>query len=66
MTVIEIFGIICFIVVIILCGIAIKDCRKYLNYTNSFILRASLKIIIFLYILLILLSILFIYTTIIY
>lgn len=66
MTVIEIFGIICFIFIIILCSIVIKDCRKYLNYIDSFSLRTSLKIIIFLYILLILLSILFIYTTIIY
>lgn len=66
MTATEIFGIICFMLAIILCGIAGKECRECLNYTDSISLRVLLKVFMFLYTMLILLSILFIYIIIIY
>lgn len=66
MTVAEIFGIICLIFAIILGSIIIKDCWEYLDITDSLNLRILLKIAIFLYLLLILLSTFFICTTIIF
>ena len=56
MTAVEIFSIICFIFIIILSGVIIKDCWEYLNITNSLSLRILLKIAIFLSVLLISLS----------
>ena len=65
MTAVEIFSIICFIFIIILSGVIIKDCWEYLNITNSLSLRILLKIAIFLSILLISLSTFVIYNAII-
>ena len=48
MTAAEIFGIICFIFMIILSGVIIKDCWEYLNITDLLSLRILLKIAIFL------------------
>ena len=65
MIVIKIFGIICLLFAIILCGIIIKDCWKYLGITDSLGLRILLKLAIFLSLLLILFLIFFIYNIII-
>ena len=61
----EIFSIIYFIYIIILCGIIIKDCWEYLGITDSLGLRILLKLAIFLSLLLILFLIFFIYNIII-
>ena len=60
MAVVEIFGIICLIFIIILSGVVIKDCWEYLD------IRDSLKLATFLSLLLISLSAFVICTTIIY
>jgi uncharacterized membrane protein YbhN (UPF0104 family) len=60
MTVVEVFSIICLLFVIILSGIVIKDCWEYLDITDS------LKLAIFLSLLLISLLALVIRNTIIY
>ena len=65
MTAIEIFGIICFVFVIILAGLNIKEVWDCAKYTASFPVKVLSKVIIFFYIIIILILIFCIYITII-